>query len=400
MYTFNDNISKEEYDTFIANYSMAPFYQEYNWCNVKKEWNNFHVGLYKDNKLIAVALILMKKIFGRINIFYVPRGYLIDFTNYEDLREMTINIKKLAKKYHAYEVKIDPNFCVSDDSLKDVECEHNYSTNYDLKHSNLVKLGYKWTGLNKEIGKNLQPQYNIFAPMCDINSNILTDKDVLASYKSKFRYYLGDFHKKRGISFEITNDISKIDNFVDMIKDTEKKQNINLRNKDYFVNLMNNYKDSSYLVFGKIDLDLYLEFLNSNNGKEQDIEDAKRLKDEYGNEMILSSALIIMPSNKLGIRTSEYLYAGNSSYLTNLNVSQGVVFEIIRFSIENNCHYCNLGGVDGNLNDHLTTFKRKFNGRLMVFAGEYDLPVSKLYYPIKVFYPLLVKLYRKKRKKK
>lgn len=400
MYTFNENISKEEYDTFIKNYSMAPFYQEYNWANVKKEWNSLHVGLYKNQKLVGIALILIKKLFRKTNIFYIPRGFLIDFENMDDLKAMTDNIKKLAKKYHAYEVKIDPNFCISDDSLKDIECEHNYSNNYKIKHNNLIKLGYKWTGLNKEIGKNLQPQYNMFAPMCDTNSNILTPEEVLATYKSKFRYYMGDFHKKRGICFEITNDINRLDDFLKMIKDTEKKQNINLRNKDYFENLMNNYINNAYLVFGKIDLNIYLDYLKNNNGKETDIEEVNNLLKEMGNELILSAALIIMPCNDVGIRTSEYLYAGNSSYLTNLCASQGVVFEIIKFSIDKNCQYCNLGGVDGNLNDHLSTFKRKFNARLMVFTGEYDLPVSKKYYPIKLFYPLLIKVYRKMHKKK
>lgn len=400
MYTFNENISKEEYDSFIRNYSMAPFYQEYNWAYVKKEWDSFHVGLYKDNKLVGIALILKKKLFGRINIFYIPRGYLIDFNNYDDLKAMTDFIKKLAKKNHAYEVKIDPNFCISDDSLKEEECEHNYSEGYELKHNNLIKLGYKWTGLNKEIGKNLQPQYNVFAPICDINSKVFTETELLATYKSKFKYYLGDFHKKRGIEFEITNDINRIDDFVAMLKDTEKKQNINLRSKEYFVNLMNNYKDTSYLVFAKMNLNVYNEFLKNNNGKEEEIQEVAELLKEYGDEMILSASLIIMPSNTVGIRTSEYLYAGNSSLFTKLHISQGLVYEIIKFSLENNCQYCNLGGVDGNLDDHLTTFKKKFNGRLMVYAGEYDLPVSFIYHPIKLFYPLLVKLYRKSHKKK
>ena len=112
-------------------------------------------------------------------------------------------------------------------------------------------------------------------------------------------------------------------------------------------------------------------------------------------DILLSTALLILPSNDSGIRTSEYLYAGNSSYLTKLQASAGLVFELIKFSGEHNCHYCNLGGVNGNLNDHLSIFKLKFNGRVMEFAGEYDLPVSPIYYPIKLFYPVLLKIYKK-----
>ena len=400
MYKFDENISEKDYDKFIENESMAPFCQEYNWSNMKKEWGSFHCGLYKDDKLIGVCLILVKKIFGRIKLFYIPKGYLLDFTNYDDLKAMTDNIKKLAKKNHAYVVKLCPNFCISDDSLKEIECEHNYSKDYAIKHKNLLKLGYKWTGINKDIGKNLQPQYNMYAPICDINSNILDIDGVLATYKSKFKYYLGDFHTKRGITFEVTDSLDNIDTFMNLLEITEKKQNISLRNKEYFIDIMKNYKDEAYFVFGKIDLNKYISFLKENNSKEEDIDEAETLKKENGDTMFLSTGLLLLPRNKKGIRSSEYLYAGNSPYLNNLCVSQGLVFEMIKFSMKNGCHYCNLGGVDGSLNDHLSIFKRKFNARLMIFAGEYNLPTSILYYPINLFYPLLVKLYKLTHKKK
>lgn len=394
MYKFVSNLEKKEYDKFVENYEMASFMQEYEWANIKDNWDNFHCGLYKDNKLVAVCMILVKKMLKNIKLFYIPRGYLIDFNNFEDLEAMTKNIKEFAKKNNAYVVKLDPNFCISDNSFKDEEVEHNYSKDYKIKHNNLIKLGYKHTGINKEMGKNFQPQYNVFAPMCDINSNILTSNEILKTY-GRIKSYCGNYHEKRGISFEITNDISRVDDLVNLLKQTEKKQNINLRNKEYFVKIMENFKDSAYLVFGNIDLNKYLEFLKENNGKQESIDEVNKLIKENGNTMILSTALILLPKNKKGIRTSEYLYAGNSLHLTNLHVSVGLVFEIIKFSIENNCHYCNLGGVDGNLNDHLTTFKRRFNGRIMEFCGEYDLPISWLYTPIKIFYPILIKIYKK-----
>jgi serine/alanine adding enzyme len=392
MYTFNNNLTKEEYDAFVENYSMASFMQEYNWSNIKDNWGNFHCGLYKDNKLVGVCLVLIKKI-KFLKLFYIPRGYLIDFTNFDDLKAMTDNIKKLAKKNNAYVVKIDPNFCISDNSFKDEEIEHNYSKNYELKNNNLIKLGYKNTGLHKEFGKNLQPQYNVFAPVINKDNQILSEEEILKTYKSKFKYYLGSFHEKRGVTFEVSNKLDDLDKFIELLRITEKKQNISLRNKEYFIKLLNNFKDRAFLFFGNIDLNKYLDFLTENNSKEEDIEEVKNLIKDNGNKMTLSTGLLLLPSNKKGIRTSEYLYAGNSLSLNKLNVSAGLVFEMIKYSMKNKCHYCNLGGVDGNLNDHLTTFKQKFNGRIMEFSGEYDLPTSWIYYPIKIFYPVLLKIY-------
>jgi len=393
VYTFTENLDKKEYNKFVENYPMASFMQEYGWSSVKDNWDNFHCGLYKDKKLVAVCSILVAKVVKNIKLFYIPRGYLIDFENKEDLKAMTKYVKELAKKNNAYVVKLDPNFCASDNGFKDEEIEHNYSKNYKIKHNNLLKLGYKYGGIQKDLHKNFQPQYNIMAPMCDKESNILKAEDVLKSY-GRIKSYCGNYHTKRGVSFEITNDINRVDDFVSLLKETEKKQNINLRNKEYFVRILNNFKDTSFLVFGKIDLVKYLNFLKENNGKDEAIEEVNELIKQKGNTMILSTALVLLPKNNNGIRTSEYLYAGNSLSLTNLHVSVGLVYEIIKFSIENKCHYCNLGGVDGKLNDHLTTFKSRFNGRIMEFIGEYDLPTLWLYYPIKILYPLLLKIYK------
>ena len=397
MYTFTSNLKKDEYEKFIENYSMASFMQEYNWSNIKDNWGNFHCGLYKNDKLVGVCLILIKKEKG-LTLFYIPRGYLIDFNNFEDLKAMTYNIKKLAKENKAYAVKIDPNFCISDNSFKEEEIEHNYSNNYQEKNNNLIKLGYKNSGIHKKIGINLQPQYNIFAPLCDKDNKILSGEEILKTYKSKFRYYLGNFQEKRGISFEISEKEEDLDRFVELLKETEKKQNISLRNKEYFVKILENYKKRVFLFFANIDLNKYLNFLKENNGKEEEIENIKNLIKEKGKSITLSTGLVLLPKNKEGIRTSEYLYAGNSSLLTKLHASAGLVFEMIKFSAENNCHYCNLGGVDGNLNDHLTEFKQGFNGRIMEFAGEYDLPISWIYKPIRTLYPILIKIYKKLKK--
>lgn len=393
MYRFTSELPKEEYDNFILNYSMAPLTQTYNWANIKSNWRHFHCGLYKDDTLVGVCLILVKKMIKGINMFFVPRGYLIDFTNYEDLEEMTKNIKELAKNTHAYVVKIDPNFCKRQYSFKGDEINTNYDKDYQVKHNNLLKLGYKSLGPQKEMGKSMEPNYNMLAPICDNSNKVLTLEELLSTYKSKFKYYIGSFHEKRGITFEITSDINKVGILVSLLKETEEKQNISLRNEEYFVNLMKNYP-TARLVFGTINLPKYLKFLEENNGKSAEIEEVKELLKTHEENMVLSASIMFLPSNKNGIRTSEYLYAGNSLSLTKIRVSTGVVFEIIKFSLENNCHYCNLGGIDGNLNDHLTSFKEKFNGEVLEFAGEYDLPIKWIYYPIKVMYPILLKIYK------
>ena len=395
MYKFKVGIKEEEYNEFIKNYEYTSFMQEIAWAKVKNNWENILCGIYENKKLIAACSILVKKLAKGFKMFYIPRGYLIDFQNLELLKFMTDNIKKLAKESKAYVVKIDPNFCVSEKLFKNHEQHFDiYSKDYKKKHDNLLKLGYIHTGFVKGLHENYQPRFQMAVPLIDSNNNFLNYEELLKTFKSKFRYYIGDFHKKRGVYFTYSHDRKDIKKFVQLLKCTEKNKNIHLRNEEYFNKILNNFKKRAYILFGNVDLEKYLEFLKNNNGKAEDIKTVENMIKEKGATITLSSALLITPINK-GIRCSDYLYAGNDLALSKLNISGGVALEAAKISIEHKCHYCNLGGISGYLDDSLTNFKSKYNAVILEYAGEYDLVINKFkYHFIKTFKPILTKIYK------
>lgn len=401
-YTFKANLSKEEYTEFIKNSNSVSFMQEYNWGDIKVDWEHLHCGLYKNEKLVGVCLILIRTFPMGIKLFYIPRGFVTDFTNQEYIKVFTKEIKKLAKKYHAYTVKIDPNFCVKEYSIKNIEKQEQfdiptyYSNNYQLKHDNLLKAGFHHCGFTLGINQTQQPRFNMSIPLINLENKHLTDQELKTSFKKRVRDYLGNYHTNRGVYFEHTNDITKLDEFIKIIEKTEARQNIVLRNKEYFTHIMEKF--NAYLFFGKLDLCQYLTFLKE-KGKNDEIKEVEDLI-EKGNKIInLSAALVILPQNEKGVRTSEYLYAGNDLKFAKLNVSYGLVYDICKFSIKQNCQYCNLGGIEGTLDDHLTSFKSKFNAIVWEYAGEYDLIINKLtYYPTQKLLPVAKKIYRKIKK--
>ena len=62
----------------------------------KNNWDSFYIGLKDNNKIVAAALLLKKELpIIKKNMFYSPRGFLIDYNDYELLKEFTEKIKKL-----------------------------------------------------------------------------------------------------------------------------------------------------------------------------------------------------------------------------------------------------------------------------------------------------------------
>lgn len=399
-YVFKKNIDIKEYNDFISKFPMISFMQDANWAIVKDNWKTFHTGLYQNGKLIAVSLFLIRKLGPKIFMGYIPRGFVIDYNNQDILKEFTNNIRKLGREEHCYMVKIDPNFCFHETAFSEItkgekkEIPILLSKNSLDYHKNLLALGYQHKGYPKAIDQTLQPRFHMMIPLIDKNLKLLNEEELLKSFKKKVQSTLGKYHANRGVFFEHTSDIQKLDEFIDILNSTEKRQKIHLRNKSYFEKIMKAYQEKAVLFFGKLDLNHYLSFLEKNNGNEEDILKVKTLLAEGKTVLTLSAALVIMPSNKKGIRTSEYLYAGNQLLFSKLQISLGLVYDICKYSIQNHCTYCNLGGIDGNFTDHLSVYKSKFNSIVMEFVGEYDLPICKiLYYPIDFLLPILKKGY-------
>ena len=58
------NLSKEKYEEFVKKHKNNHFLQSYAWGEFSKKEKNLiphYIGLSKDNKLIATALVLEKK---------------------------------------------------------------------------------------------------------------------------------------------------------------------------------------------------------------------------------------------------------------------------------------------------------------------------------------------------
>ena len=107
---FEENINETEYENFVSSHKKSHFMQSYYWGEVmkKKNFTPHYVGLKKKNKLVATALLLEKKLPKGYCYFYCPRGYIIDFNDFEILKSIFCDTKSWTELYNdLYEIYME-----------------------------------------------------------------------------------------------------------------------------------------------------------------------------------------------------------------------------------------------------------------------------------------------------
>ena len=138
-------LKKNEFNEFSKNHKLGNFMQTIEWASLKEiyGWTPQYVGGNDVDKIIAGALLLSKKTPIGKNIFYSPRGLLIDYSNFELLSFFTKNLKRYVKKNKGIFLKIDPNIIYR---VRSKNGDIIDSKTNDEPINNLRKLNYKFLG--------------------------------------------------------------------------------------------------------------------------------------------------------------------------------------------------------------------------------------------------------------
>lgn len=411
-YVFKDNIKKEDYDNFVKNFPSTTFMQTSSWSLVKTAWESSFVGMYDNEKLVCAAMILKRKLFLNKKLFYIPRGFVIDYKDKKLLESFTENLRDYAKKNGGIDIKIDPFICFSEDNIQNIRknkgIEVRKSFIKDTKEivSNLEKVGFVHGGYKREVNAYIQPRYTMVISLKDKDENLYEKEALRRTFPKNTRNYIGTYQEERGVEFSYSKNKDDVKYLISVLKETEKRQHISLRSENYFKNLMDSFPDNAVLFFAHVNIDKYIKFLEKDmkeheNKKEfclNQIEEAKKVKEKYGNKPLAGATIVMMPTCNSGIKTASFLYAGtNTNILPSLKITNGLMFYRLCYCLDNGCDYCDLGGVDGSLEDHLSTFKSKFNPNVLELVGEYDLVISKVWYGLFNLGLKILKFIRSKR---
>ena len=259
---FIENIEKEKYEKFVKNHPKSHFLQSYAWgefCRKIKGQIPYYVGMIDDdNNLVATALILLKKTPLGYSYGYSPRGFILDYTNKELIKEFTLALKKFMKDNKLIYIKFDPDIFYQDID-EDANPIENGNNNYDL-YNYMLSLGYIHTGFYRLYEGN-QPRYTF-------RIDLKRKWEVIESRMSKS--FLQSVKRSYQYDLKIDNEI-KIPEFYELIKSTSQKDGFNPHDIKYYETLVQEFKDNIKFYNVSIDIkkvlsniEMELDSLNEN----------------------------------------------------------------------------------------------------------------------------------------
>lgn len=401
-------LTEKEYRNFWENHPLKTFLSAPEIGHLRKNngWDLEYVGV-KDNKSLVAAtmLVSIKRKLGKKE-FYSPRGYLIDFNNKELVNYFTEELKKYIKKNNGYVLRIDPYVIYKQRDIDGNIVENGIDNSSVV--SNLYRLGFKKVPI-----KDMEQVGWMFS--LDIGEK--KEKEILDEMKPNTRNTIRKA-SKIGITIrELAYD--ELDKFQDIMIQTGQRKNFSIRKLSYYQDMYKLLHDKNQIkyVITELDLNNYLERLEEdrekkvkelsklndakyNDGKRKSlnneilsfdkrIKETKDIRKSTGKDkIILSGSMFIMIQPEV-----IYLSSGNYEEYLHFNSQYLIQWDMIKYGIAHKFKKHNFYGIPANINERpkdygIYEFKRGFNGYVEELIGEFELPIAKEYYILKLIHKI------------
>ena len=387
MYHYQLGVPLSEYDDFVKEHPMVNLLQSSAWEKVKSDWNHEKLGVYEGKTLLAVASILIKSLPLGYKMFYIPRGPILDYRDTELLKFVLQSIKSYARSKRAVFVTFDPSICLSQHLVNQDKTE--FPENLAIIDS-LQQMGVRWSGKTEEMGDTIQPriQAKIYKENFEEDKLSKSTKQAIRTAQNK------------GVEIQFGG-TELLEPFSFLMKKTEKRKEIHLRNEVYYKKLLDNFKDKAYITLATLDVSKRSQELEEQLAKNRALEETftestrtskveaqKKEKERLLEELTFLQEYIDAGQARVPLaatlslefgNTSVNLYAGMDDVFKRYNAPILTWYETARYAFERGMVWQNLGGVENSLNGGLYHFKEKFNPTIEEYLGEFTMPTHPLY---------------------
>ena len=394
-------ITKEEFDNFAENYEIKNFYQtgSYGALMDRHSFDDYYLAMKDESgNYKAATLILIKKELLGYKWGYCPRGYLIDFNDFNLLETFTKLLTQFLNKRNFMFVKIDPYII-----YKSRDKKGNVIPGIDNSKivDELIHIGYEHTGFNLNF-ENLKPRWNA---VTTTNST----EDLFSRFSKEIRNKIRKADKM-GIEI-LEGDASSVKQFYSLV---DKKHS---RKLNYYLDMMEilGKKDMIKLYFAKLDTAKYIEKsktlfeaeekrnneinqeleenINSNNTTniikrkmasdilltncKQHVINATTLYKEYPSGVIVGASAVIKYNKEI-----FFLIDGYKQEFKRYCPNHYLKYQIMNFYRKEGYTRMHLNGISGDFNKSsafygLTRFKLGFASEIEEYIGEFTLVINK-----------------------
>lgn len=370
-------LTENEFENIQDDMPGSTFYQTIQWAKIKKTtgWEVCYVAVKNNNKVVASTMMLSKKFILNTKIFYAPRGFMIDYANFELLQFFTIELKKYIKKRDGIFVKIDPLLEYKHHNTLGEIVNDNFCNDKIFK--DMIKLGYKHNGFTVGYSKEIQFRWSYTLDINKSREEIFNDMD------QRCRRCIRKYEKYPLIAIDV--DKENIDDFKSIMESTARRHNHYDRSKEYYLCLRDNLKDRIKMIIIYLNKKEYLE-----NCKEDKLYDD--IKKDSRELIPISAGIFIFDKNR-----TNYVYGGTISEYMSLMAQYKLQMDMIYLSMDKKIKLYDFGGISGDFrigtpNYGVYEFKRGFGGQVVEYIGEFNLIIN---YPLSLLYNLIYSLYRK-----
>ena len=396
-------LDEKTYLDFALKNKYISIYQLPNWGKLKSKtgWVTHLVGVYDKNTLIGVTMLLQKRMPLNQSLFYSPRGYLLDVTDFKLLKEFHELVIKYVKDNHGFMLKVDPNVILNvRDSEGNIKEERGKEVYFNFK-----KLGFKHLGFTQNF-ETLQPRFLCRFKLKD------TYNETLNSFTKSVKK---NIIKTEDMGVRVKKiDENDIDIFTKLLNETGNSKNFIVRPESYYKEQYLLLKDYITLYLAYIDTSLYHEYTynaldnakNELNKLKQEMkkinvgDKIKRRESELENKvrkltLQLEEAKSLKKSNEeipIGALMSVFIadegitfMSGTNSVYKEFNPKYAYYNAHIKDTLEKKLTYVNFYGISGDTRKespyyNIYEIKKGFNPEIIELIGEFDYVINPLVY--------------------
>ena len=387
-------LTQEEFQVFLDNHELATFFQNPKMEHYSKKTNreSYYVGVVKGNNVIAATRMTSLKGFLGMRSFYAPRGFLIDYNDFELMSFFVKNLKKYLKSKKCYRLHIDPYVL-----YKSRDINGNVTDEFDNSNvvENLKKLGFEHAGftVGYDPTKQIRWQYVLNLKNKTIDE---ISKDIKSNHKNLIRKA-----EKYGIEIEEIS-YDKLEEFKNITNDTSDRIGFEDKSLLYYQTMYQAFGDKVKFIIANLNVDKYEstltdelstfssryeKILDKETGKAKELKITidgikKRLNEikEFNQKNIPVSAAMFMLCGK----EVDYLYSGSIEKYKNMYAQYLIQWYMIQYACENKFEKYNFFGISGIFDKKdkdygVYEFKKGFGGNVEELIGDFYLSTSIIY---------------------